>query len=901
MLIITNIHYLLYGLPRHGIISLVNYVIWFLLIEIKLGKEMTTVLWEKGLISLFGYLLSGLVFAAPDLQTDLLDEHSPEGLSRTAETRLNVSAGAVCAIGEGRWGGGQAVDAERWSDISEDLLLVGAGAELIVFDISTPTAAVELGRVLVNHPATSVAVSANGSMAAVSDWFDNVTLVDISVRNAPVVRGNYAWPGIQQPTGMAFDGDYLYVAVRTIGLSVLDISNPDTPTFVANSDGSPTDFVFDVALRGDYAYLGQSADGVQIVDISNPNIPSVVGNHAASIGAGQITIDGSRAYVTLGATGFNILDLTNPIAPVLSGTFDTVGFAYEAVLLPGDRLAVADSIDGTVIYDISTPATPVALGNFGFSPYRLVALDNRVFIVPGIEQKSRIRLVDFQTPASPSEIGYIDFDGRSRAASVGVNHILVANSERGVIMLDTTNPVAPSVVGRVDIGFDARKIGHVNGYGVASTSYDKNIGVIDPQPGGPTLVATINNVFQTNDLVDDGTRLYVASGSSGGLRIHDMSNPLIPQFLGSVVPAGKIVWQIAAAGNYVYSGHVNDTDLLVFDVSIPATPSIVGSPYVLPGGATDIAASGTAVFVGTMLYGVRILQNDGAGNLSEIANIDVSPASVTGVSVHGDFLYISAGVFSGLLVYDVSDPSNPQFSEQHNTAGGAEAVDADSGVIAMAEGNTGVSSFGCDLVANNQPPVTVGIIGDQSSDEGETIFPLSTNPSFNDPDGQALTYTATGLPPGLSISIGSGVVEGSLGFDSSGIYPVEIKATDPFDLFATQDFTWTINNINVPPVVLSDIPDQFNDEGDSVSLDASAHFSDPDGDTLRFEAGDLPNGLSIGETSGVISGVLAGNSSGSYTTLVLAYDPDGEVASRTFSWTVADTNTDPLLFRDGFE
>ena len=829
---------------------------------------MTTKAWNKALVCLFGCLFTTSVFAT------------------------------ACVIGEGRWGGGPPVDAERWSDISEDLLLVGAGAELIVFDISTPTAPVELGRALVNHAATSVAVSADGSMASVSDWFDNVTLVDISDRNDPVARGNFAWAGIQQPTGMAFDGDNLYVAVRTIGLSVLDISDPDTPTFVANSDGSPSDFVFDVALRGDYAYLGQNAEGVQVVDISDPSDPLVVGNYAAAVGAGQLTIDGSRAYVSRGAFGFDILDLTSPTAPAFLGNFDTSGFAYEAVVLPGDRLAVADNIDGTVIYDISTPATPLVLGDFGFSPYRLVAIDDRVFTVHGTEQTPRIRLVDFQTPASPTEIGHIDFDGRSRAVSVGVNHILVANSDGGVVMLDSTNPVTPSVVGRVDMGFDARKVGHVNGYGIASTSYDKNIGVIDPQPGGPTLVTTINNVFQTNDLVDYGTRLYVASGEFGGLRIHDMSNPLVPQFLGSLVPAGETVWQIAVVGDYLYSGYVNDTDLLVIDVNDPAAPVTVGSPYVLPGGATDIAASGTTVFVGTQIHGVRILQNDGTGNLSEIADIDVSPASVTGVSVDGDFLYVSAGGFSGLLVYDISDPANPQFTEQHNTAGQAEAVDADGGVIAMAEGSSGVSSFGCDLVASNQPPVTVGVIGDQSSDEGETIFPLSTNPNFNDPDGQALTYTATGLPPGLSISIGSGVVEGSLSFASSGIYPVEITATDPFDLFATQSFTWTIIETNAPPVVLSDIDDQVNDEGDNINLDIHTFFSDPDGDTLRFDAGDLPDGVSIDENSGVISGVLTSISSGNYTNLILAFDPDDEMAGQTFKWTVNNINNPPMVLSD---
>ena len=814
---------------------------------------------------------------------------------------IRAEPAGACAIGEGRWGGGPPVDAQLWAGGGENLLLVGAGAELVVFNIDTPAMPVELGRVPVDHPIISVALSADGQMASVSDWKDNVTLVDISNRSAPTVRGSFAWAGIQQPTGMVFDGDYLLVAVRTVGLSVLDISDPDAPAFVANSDGSVSDFVFDVALRGDHAYLGQANDGVQVVDVSDPNDPTVVGGVPGYTGAGQIDIVGDRAYVARGGNGFGILDLTLPTSPADLGGFDTNGFAYETALLPGNRLAVADGYDGTLVYDISSPGSISGdLGSFGAYPYRLAALDERVYIVPSADQLPRVRLVDFQAPATPSELGHVDFGGRSEAASVGADEVLVAHGNAGVVMLDTSNPVQPGYVGSVNIGVNVKRVGHVNGYGLASGSYTTDpVAVIDLQPGGPVSVGSLNSGYQSNDLVDDGNLLYIAAGSVGGLRIYDMTNPLSPQFEGSYEPAGESVWQVAVSGSFAYSGFVNDTDLLVIDVSNPAMPASGGPNYVLPGGAKDIAASGSHVYVGTDLHGVRILQNDGSGNLSEVASISTSPAVVTGVSIEGNLLYISAGEFSGLLVYDVTDPSDPQFVEQHNTAGEGLSVDVAGGVIAMAEGDSGVSTFGCDPVASNQPPVAVGSIGDQSNDEGETIFPLSTNPNFNDPDGQALSYTATGLPPGLSITVGSGVIEGTLGYDAAGSYSVEVTATDPYALFATQSFNWTINNANAPPVVVSAIGDRFNDEGDTVTLDVSPHFSEPDGQALRFEAGNLPDGLSLDGTSGVISGSLPGDSSGSYIVLVLAYDPEDAVTSQTFTWTVNDT--DPLLFRSGFE
>ena len=335
-------------------------------------------------------------------------------------------------------------------------------------------------------------------------------------------------------------------------------------------------------------------------------------------------------------------------------------------------------------------------------------------------------------------------------------------------MLDTTNPVDPVPVGHLDLGHNARRLARINGHVVASGVLESTIGVIEVQASGPVIATSFDNQFLAGDLAVQGNLLYVASGSLGGLRIHYMSDPLAPQFAGEYVPAGESVAQVAVDGDFAYAGWANDDTLIVIDVGNPAVPDGIGD-YSLQSGAADIAASGSHVFAGTTLHGVRVLHHDGLGTLSEVAVIDVSPAVVTGVDVDADRLYLSAGMFSGLLVYDISDPADPQFVEQHNTAGDGRGLDAFNGVIAMAEGVSGASVFGCDVGSVNTAPVTVGVIGDQESEEGDVIFPLSVHPNFDDPDRQALIYAATGLPPGLAIGTGSGVIEGYL--DHSTIRP----------------------------------------------------------------------------------------------------------------------------------
>ena len=63
--------------------------------------------------------------------------------------------------------------------------------------------------------------------------------------------------------------------------------------------------------------------------------------------------------------------------------------------------------------------------------------------------------------------------------------------------------------------------------------------------------------------------------------------------------------------------------------------------------------------------------------------------------------------------------------------------------------------------------------------------------------------------------------------------------------------------VNLPPVVETSIPDQVCTIGVFFSYDASAHFSDPNSDTLTHSQVGLPNGLSI-SAAGVISGTPTG-------------------------------------------
>lgn len=91
--------------------------------------------------------------------------------------------------------------------------------------------------------------------------------------------------------------------------------------------------------------------------------------------------------------------------------------------------------------------------------------------------------------------------------------------------------------------------------------------------------------------------------------------------------------------------------------------------------------------------------------------------------------------------------------------------------------------------------VTVTSPGQQTGTPGTSITPLTLSASSDKGDG-INAFTATGLPPGLSIGGGDGVISGSP--TSTGSYTVTVTATDNGGTTGSVTFGWTVSQ---PPVV----------------------------------------------------------------------------------------------------
>jgi hypothetical protein len=119
----------------------------------------------------------------------------------------------------------------------------------------------------------------------------------------------------------------------------------------------------------------------------------------------------------------------------------------------------------------------------------------------------------------------------------------------------------------------------------------------------------------------------------------------------------------------------------------------------------------------------------------------------------------------------------------------------------VATAATAAASIGQLIVVRpagpNQPPTFDQDLADRSDDEGAAI---SLSAHATDPDGDPLTYAASGLPTGLSINPSTGLVSGTIstGAATGSPYPVSITVSQDggTTVAATDTLSWTVT---VPP------------------------------------------------------------------------------------------------------
>ena len=222
-------------------------------------------------------------------------------------------------------------------------------------------------------------------------------------------------------------------------------------------------------------------------------------------------------------------------------------------------------------------------------------------------------------------------------------------------------------------------------------------------------------------------------------------------------------------------------------------------------------------------------------------------------------------------------------------------TDTISYTISDGRGGTSSAIVPITITAVNDAPTPVGVLPPRSNVDAASGISVATASAFADVDGPALTYSAAGLPNGLSINSSTGVITGTIDRSASqvagGVYTVGVTASDG-SLSTTQSFTWTITN--PPPVAVNDAALVVNEDTAGTTVNVLANDRDPDGDPLTLVSASAGKGSVVVNANGTISYTPNANYNGSDTITYTISDGQGGTATATVAVTVVAVNDAPV-------
>ncbi|WP_193747495.1 putative Ig domain-containing protein, partial [Cellvibrio sp. OA-2007] len=442
---------------------------------------------------------------------------------------------------------------------------------------------------------------------------------------------------------------------------------------------------------------------------------------------------------------------------------------------------------------------------------------------------------------------------------------------------------------------------------------------IDTQEDTPLALTAANFGFSDVD-GHSFTGVVISSlPAAGSLSLTGSGSVTQNQFISIAdINAGKLVFTPAPnenATNYAQigfqvrdSGGGDNTDptpnTLTIDVSyVNDAPvnTVPAGPVVTP---EDTAVAITGVSISD-------IDDYDLWDIEVVLTVNHGVLNVSG----GSAVIVGSGTGSVTLTGTLSQV-NATLAATVNYTPGANYVGADTFTITTNDkgaGRTGdndatdTDTVAINVTAINDAPTVANPIPNQSTNEEALYsytFPINT---FNDVDGDTLSYTATlangnPLPAWLFFNAGTRTFSGVPDDGDIGTISIKVTANDGQGGTAEDTFDLTINNVNDLPFVNIPIPNQNATEDSAFSYSFPANtFGDGDvGNSFTYTAelaggGALPGWLNFDSATRTFSGTPANADVGTLSIKVIATDSAGATVSDNFDIAIANTNDAPTV------
>jgi hypothetical protein len=421
---------------------------------------------------------------------------------------------------------------------------------------------------------------------------------------------------------------------------------------------------------------------------------------------------------------------------------------------------------------------------------------------------------------------------------VGVTQVTWSNDRGGSGTATGTTNWTASVA--VQVGSNAVTVTARDAAGNTSTD------VMTVHYDAPPALAAIAN---QSTVVAQAVSLQLVGSDPNGTAVSYGATGL-PAGLSLGATSGLITGAPTTAGTYAVVATVSDSSMTV---SRTFTWTVAAAANAAP--VVTITAPTTASTFATAVASVSV---------SGGATDDVAVTQVTWVNNRG-----GSGTASGTSVWTIA---------------GLALLSGQNVITVTARDAAGNASTDVLTVTYNAVPV-LAAVAPQATEVGRQA---SLAIAASDGDGDALTYGANGLPPGLALTVATGVVSGKPMV--AGTYPVTVTVFDGTQS-ASSTFTWTVTaDVTAPAAAISQPTAASSCSVTTATVTVAGSANDLAGVTQVSWVNDRGgSGMATGTSSWTAAVALQ---SGVNVITVTARDAAGNSASAVL--TVTRTTTTPV-------
>ena len=505
-----------------------------------------------------------------------------------------------------------------------------------------------------------VGVTVSGTLVVLADGQDGVKILDVSDPSRPIIKAEMPTPSWVGQADLS--GSHLYWVDRDSGLYVADISNPGSPQMIGSLNVIGGN-VNDVVVCDSTAYVVNN-DGLWVIDVSDPAAPSLQGMYTTPGTAASIVCRDEYAYVG-DRSSLQVIDVSNPSLPQFAGAADT-GVGVGHITLVNNY--VYSSGLGLQIIDVTDPTSPQLISTSLTHDHRyfrgLSVTDTLAYLITGGFWDDGIHIQNVSDPVSTFWVGSYDSPGRPPLhLGVSADYAVILSFPWGIHSFDVSDPFTPQWTGSV---YNIGTILYAWYWRVATNG---NLAYVASRAGGggfsPLEVYDLSVAPEPAQIGSYGAgkaafvllRNNLVYLSLDGLQILDVSNPAVPQLIGS---DSTSVGEMVVEGDYLYSA-VGSAGLRIFDVGDSTAPTLLGT--ILPNTSREVKDL-------AVKNGVVYLVGKSTGNSGRMFSVDVSdpafpvdvsflelyPGDAVDIAILGSHAYVP-GTSKGVRIIDITNPA----------------------------------------------------------------------------------------------------------------------------------------------------------------------------------------------------------------------------------------------------